>query len=143
MQRKTLFIAALLAAFMALAPSWSYAQSGTYGGSWDGFSNSVSNDNSTGYSSWSNFYNTGTDDNFNGGGSWGSFNNSGADDNFSGGGSWGLFHNVDPNTNFSGDGSWGNFTNEDPGVPLGSGIALLTIAGMGYACAKRRKAKKA
>ena len=59
-------------------------------------------------------------------GSWGSFTNSGSADNINGS-----------------SGSWGNFNNVDPYAPLGSGLALLTVAGIGYACAKRRKAKAA
>ena len=77
-----------------------------------------------------------------GGSSWGSFNNAGPDDNFNGGGSWGIFNNSGPDDNTGGGGSWGNFNNTSPDADLGSGLALLTVAGFGYACAKRRKAKK-
>lgn len=38
--------------------------------------------------------------------------------------------------------SWGNFNNTSPEADLGGGLALLTVAGFGYACAKRRKMKK-
>lgn len=78
------------------------------------------------------------------GGTWGGLTNSGTDDNINGSsGSWGGFTNSGTGDNGSGDGSWGNFNNVDPYAPLGSGLALLTVAGIGYACAKRRKAKTA
>lgn len=76
-------------------------------------------------------------------GSWGVFTSSDSDDNINGGsGSWGLFTNSGIGDNGSGNGSWGNFNNEDPYAPLGGGLAWLTVAGIGYACAKRRKAQK-
>lgn len=77
-------------------------------------------------------------------GTWGGFTNSGSADNINGSsGSWGGFTNSGIGDNSQGNGSWGNFNNVDPYVPLGSGLALLTVAGIGYACAKRRKAKTA
>ena len=77
-------------------------------------------------------------------GSWDGFSGSGSGDNINGSsGSWGGFTNSGTGDNGSGDGSWGNFNNVDPYAPLGSGLALLTVAGIGYACAKRRKAKTA
>lgn len=61
-----------------------------------------------------------------------------------GGGLWGNFNNIDPddNTDTDGGGSWGNFNNTSPEADLGGGLALLTVAGFGYACVKRRKMKK-
>ena len=60
--------------------------------------------------------------------------------------SWGFFNNVgsDNNANVnSNSGFWGAFTNTgSDSVSLGSGLDLLTAAGFGYACAKRRKEKK-
>ena len=77
-------------------------------------------------------------------GTWGGLTNSGSADNINGSsGSWGGFTNSGVGDNGSGDGSWGNFNNVDPYAPLGSGLALFTMAGLGYACAKRRKAKAA
>lgn len=126
MKRKTIFIAAFVAVLVALEPTVSRAQStGTSGGG-----------------SWGSFNNAGPSDNFNGGGSWGNFNNADPGDNFGGGGLWGNFNNVGPDDNTGGGGSWGNFNNTSPDASLGSGLALLTVAGFGYACAKRRKAKK-
>ena len=66
--------------------------------------------------------------------------------NITGSSSWGFFNNVgsDNNANVnSNSGFWGAFTNTgSDSVSLGSGLALLTAAGFGYACAKRRKEKK-
>lgn len=60
--------------------------------------------------------------------------------------SWGFFNNVgsDNNANVnSNSGFWSAFTyTGSDSVSLGSGLALLTAAGFGYACAKRRKEKK-
>lgn len=127
MKRKTIFIAALLIAVVAFAPTWSLAQINDQDGSWGGFSGSGSGDNINGSS-----------------GSWGGFTNSGSGDNINGSsGSWGGFTNSGVGDNGNGNGSWGNFNNVDPYAPLGSGLVLLTMAGLGYACAKRRKAKTA
>ena len=126
MKRNTIFIAAFVAVLAGLEPTVSRAQSA-----------SISEG-----SSWGSFNNAGPNDNFNGGGSWGNFNNAGPGDNFNGGGSWGNFNNADPDDNTGGSGSWGNFNNTSPDAGIGGGLALLTVAGFGYACAKRRKAKK-
>ena len=127
MKKKKIFIAVLVAAALVLAPTRSQAQTIEPEGSWDGFSGSGSADNINGSS-----------------GSWGGFTNSGSADNVNGSsGSWGGFTNSGTGDNGSGDGSWGNFNNVNPYAPLGSGLALFTMAGLGYACAKRRKAKAA
>ena len=55
-------------------------------------------------------------------------------------GSWGVF--TSSGTGDNGSGSWGGFNNEDPYASLGGGLAWLAVAGIGYACAKRRKADK-
>lgn len=78
-------------------------------------------------------------------GSWGTMGGSGSGDNINGGsGSWGGFGNSSIDDNGNGNGSWGNFNMEDPDeyVGLGSGLALLTMAGLGYATLKRKKSDK-
>ena len=123
MKRKTLLIAVLAAAFMFAPPVVSVAQHEFFEEE----------------GSWGRLGGSGTDDNINNGsGTWGLFTNSGIGNN--GSGTWGLFTNSGIGDN--GSGSWGNFNNEDPNAPLGGGLAWLTVAGIGYACAKRRKAQK-
>ena len=162
MKRKTIILAVVAALLLAHVPSSSQAQSGIYsGGSWGDMGGSGSGDNVNGGSgtwgslinsgsgdsgggngTWGSFINSGIGDNGGGSGTWGSFINSGIGDNGSGSGTWGLFNHTGIDDNGSGSGTWGNFNNVDPSVGLGSGLALLTMAGMGYACAKRKKARR-